>query len=212
MIRTLIADDHRIFLQGLRRLLADYEDISVRAEAVNCAEVTDAVKSHSLDVAVLDLSMPGRDGPEMIAYVKAIQPLVKVLVMTMHKDEPLIMGALRAGADGYVLKDNATEQLVTAIRQVARGGRYLSPEVAEIIAACIPLGVKGQPAYTRLTEREYTIFQMLIAGKRGSEIAQELALSEKTVSTHKAHVLQKMHATNRTQLVRYAIKHGLIEA
>jgi two-component system, NarL family, invasion response regulator UvrY len=212
MIRTLIADDHRIFLQGLRRLLGDYEDISVVAEAGNCAEVIDAVRSRNLDVAVLDLSMPGRDGAELIAYVKGIRPSLKVLVMTMHKDEAFVMASLRAGADGYVLKDDAAEQLVAGIRQLARGGRYLCPEVAESIATSIPLGVNGKPAHTRLTEREHKVFRMLIAGKRGSEIALELAVSEKTVSTHKAHVLRKMHMNNRTELVMYAIKHQLIQA
>lgn len=212
MIRTLIADDHRIFLQGLRRLLADYEDITVVAEAGNCAEVVAAVQSESLDVVVLDLTMPGRDGAEMITYIKAIRPSLKALVMTMHKEEAFVMSSLRAGADGYALKDDAAEQLVTAIRYVARGGRYLSPEIAERIATSIPLGSNGRPAHTRLTEREYNVFRLLIAGKRGSEIAQQLALSEKTVSTHKAHVLEKMRLNNRTELVMYAIKHGLIDA
>jgi two-component system, NarL family, invasion response regulator UvrY len=212
MIRTLIADDHRIFLQGLRRLLADYEDISVVAEAFNCAEVVHAVQSLALDVIVLDLTMPGRDGAEMIAHIKSIRPSLKTLVMTMHKEEAFVMSSLRAGADGYALKDDAAEQLVTAIRHVARGGRYLCPEIAERIATSIPLGANGKPAHARLTEREYKVFRLLVAGKRGSEIAQELALSEKTVSTHKAHVLQKMHLNNRTELVMYAIKHRLIDA
>jgi DNA-binding NarL/FixJ family response regulator len=212
MIRTLIADDHRIFLQGLRRLLADYEDISVVAEASNCAEVVHAVQSLALDVVVLDLTMPGRDGAEMIAHIKSIRPSLKTLVMTMHKEEAFVMSSLRAGADGYALKDDAAEQLITAIRHVARGGRYLCTEIAERIAISIPMAGNGKPAHARLTEREYKVFRLLVAGKRGSEIAQELALSEKTVSTHKAHVLRKMHLNNRTELVMYAIKHRLIDA
>jgi two-component system, NarL family, invasion response regulator UvrY len=212
MVRTLIADDHRIFLQGLRRLLADYEDISIVAEACNCAEVIDAINSHPLDVAVLDMSMPGRDGGEMIAHVKKIQPSVKVLVMTMHKDESFIVSALRAGTDGYVLKDDGADQLITAIRHVARGVRYFCPEIALRIATSVPVGSNGAPVHTRLTEREYKIFRLLIAGRRGAEIARELSLSEKTVSTHKTHVLRKFQTTNRTELVRYAIKHGLMEA
>jgi DNA-binding NarL/FixJ family response regulator len=212
MIRTLIADDHRIFLQGLRRLLSDYEDISVVAEASNCAEVVHAVQSLALDLVVLDLTMPGRDGAEMIAHIKSIRPSLKALVMTMHKEEAFVMSSLRAGADGYALKDDAAEQLITAIRHVARGGRYLCPEIAERIAISIPLAGNGKPAHARLTEREYKVFRLLVAGKRGSEIAQELALSEKTVSTHKAHVLRKMHLSNRTELVMYAIKHRLIDA
>lgn len=193
-------------------MLVDYEDISIVAEAGNCAEVIDTMRSCDPEVAVLDLSMPGRDGPEMIAHVKAVKPSLKVLVMTMHHEEAFVMSSLRAGADGYILKDDAAEELVAAIRQVARGGRYLCPEIAASIATAIPLGRNGQPAHTRLTERESKVFRMLIAGRRGSEIAQELALSEKTVSTHKAHVLRKMNLSNRTELVMYAIKHGLIGA
>jgi len=209
MIRTLIADDHKIFLQGLRRLLAEHDDIEVVAEASNCTEVIEAVRTHPLDVAVLDLSMPGRDGAEMIAQVKALQPALKTLAMTMHKEEPFIIGALKAGVDGYALKDDAAEQLIAAIRQIARGGRYLCPEIAERIANAIPRG-QTQP-HALLTDREHRIFRLLIAGKRGSEIAAELVLSEKTVSTHKAHVLRKMHLSNRTELILYAIKHRLIE-
>ena len=193
-------------------MLADYEDISVVAEATSCPEVIDAARSRDFEVAVLDLSMPGRDGANMVAHVKALKPSLKVLVMTMHKEEAFVISSLRAGADGYMLKDDAAEQLVAAIRLVARGCRYLCPEVAASIATAIPLGTNGQPAHARLTERESKIFQMLIAGRRGSEIAQELALSEKTVSTHKAHVLRKMNLSNRTELVMYAIKHGLIGA
>lgn len=212
MVRLLIADDHPIFRQGLKRLLTDHDDFLVVAEAGDCAAAIAAVRSHELDVAVLDLSMPGRDGAGLISQVKKLRPYLKALVMTMHKDDAFVMSALRAGADGYVLKDDEPEQLITAIRQVARGGRYLCPEIAERIALLIPRGGNGQPAHTRLSDREYKVFRMLIEGKRGSEIAEALAVSEKTVSTHKAHLLRKMNLNNRTELIMYAIKHQLITA
>jgi len=211
MIRLLIADDHRIFLQGLRRLLTDHSDLQVVAEAANYAEVIAAVRSRNLDVALLDLSMPGRDGAEMIGHVKALKPALKILVLTMHKEDALVMRALRAGTDGYMLKENAAEELVDVIRQLVRGGRYVCPEIAERIALAIPGGAREEAAHARLTEREYKVFQMLVTGKRGSEIAQELCLSEKTVSTHKAHVLRKMNLNNSAELIVYAVKHQLIQ-
>lgn len=211
MIRVLIADDHRIFLQGLRRLLADHDDMTVVAEASNYAEVISAVRTHDIDVAVLDLVMPGRDGAEMIARVKALKPGIKTVVMTMHKEEASVFRTMRAGTDAYILKDYAAEELFAVIRRVARGGRYLSPEIAEQIAMAVPRTTTAEPAHTRLTDREYKIFQMLVAGKRGSEIAQELSLSEKTVSTHKIHVLRKINVSNRTELVMYAIRHQLVD-
>ena len=211
MIRLLIADDHRIFLQGLRRLLTDHSDLQVVAEAANYAEVIAAVRSRNLDVALLDLSMPGRDGAEMIGHVKALKPALKILVLTMHKEDALVMRALRAGTDGYMPKENAAEELVDVIRQLVRGGRYVCPEIAERIALAIPGGAREEAAHARLTEREYKVFQMLVTGKRGSEIAQELCLSEKTVSTHKAHVLRKMNLNNSAELIVYAVKHQLIQ-
>jgi DNA-binding NarL/FixJ family response regulator len=212
MIRLLIADDHRIFLQGLRRLLADHQDLTVVAEARNYAEVMNAVRHHELDVAVLDLSMPGRDGVEMISHVRVMKPSLKTLIMTMHMEESWVTRALRAGTDAYMIKDNAAEQLIEVIRRVARGERYVCPEVAERIALSLPLDGDGLASHKRLTDREYKVFELLIAGKRGSEIARVLSLSSKTVSSHKAHLLRKMNMNNCTELVRYAIKHQLLDA
>jgi DNA-binding NarL/FixJ family response regulator len=211
LIHLLIADDHKIYIQGLRRLLNDHADLKVVAEANNYAEVIQAVRTHPIDVAVLDLSMPGRDGPEMISHVRALRPSIKTVVMTMHREIPLVMRALRVGTDAYLLKDYAAETLIGVIRHVAAGGRHICPEIAERIALSVSQGNGGEPAHTRLTDREFKVFQMLVAGKRGSEIAQELSLSEKTVSTHKLHVLRKMNLSNRTELIVYAIKHELVK-
>jgi two-component system, NarL family, invasion response regulator UvrY len=210
MIRLLVADDHRMFRQGLRRLLEEHHEVDVVAEAANYAEVIDAVRQQPVDVAVLDLMMPGRGGMELIAHVKQLQAGLRVLVVSMHSENPYVTHALRAGADGYMTKEYAADDLILAIRRVAGGGRYVCSSVAESLAQGIAMRDSGDQLHARLSEREYRIFEMLVAGKRGSEIAEELSLSEKTVSTHKAHVLQKMNMTNRTELVLYAIRHRLM--
>jgi DNA-binding NarL/FixJ family response regulator len=210
MIRLLIADDHRIFRQGLARLLADHADLVVAAQAADCSEVVDVLRAQPIDVLILDLSMPGRGGIEMISHAKALRPGIRVLVMTMHGEEPYVTQALRAGADAYMTKEDAADELAVAIRRVAGGGRYVCSAVAERLALGIATNDDGEQRHGRLSEREYRIFEMLVAGRRGWEIAQELSLSEKTVSTHKAHVLRKMNVTNRTELVLYAIRHQLV--
>jgi DNA-binding NarL/FixJ family response regulator len=211
MIRLLLADDHRIFRQGLMRLIADHDDLSVVAEAANYAEVIDAVRTQPIDVVVLDLSMPGRGGVELIGHVKSLQPSMRILVMTMHDEEPFVSQALRAGAEGYVTKENAADALYAAIRRLHAGGRYLCPAVAERLALGLATHDNaGDQGHEKLSDREYKIFEMLVAGKRGWEIAEELSLSEKTVSTHKINVLRKVQVSNRTELVRYAIRHRLV--
>lgn len=210
MIRLLLADDHQIFRQGLKRLLAEYDDVTVSGEAANEAEVLDALRAQPFDVAILDLTMPGRGGADLIGRAKSLQPTMRILVMTMHGEEPFISQSLRAGADGYMTKENAADDLIMAIRRVAAGGRYVCASVAERLAVGIAMQDTGDQRHTRLSGREFKIFEMLVAGKRGWEIAQELSLSEKTVSTHKANVLQKMNVSNRTELLLYAIKHQLV--
>jgi DNA-binding NarL/FixJ family response regulator len=212
MVRLLIADDHRIFREGLSRLLRDHDDLDVVAEAGNDLDVMSALHVHHIDLAVLDLSMPGRDGVELISQIKATHPLVKILIVTMQSSDVSALRALRAGADGYITKDNAATEVTAAIRQIMRGTRYVCPLVAERLA----LGVAGQvgrkQAHECLSEREFKIFEMLVAGKRGAEIAAELSLSEKTVSTHKANVLRKLDLHSGSDLVRYAIRHQLVTA
>jgi DNA-binding NarL/FixJ family response regulator len=210
MIRLLLADDHQIFREGLKRLLADCPDLRVVREAANYAEVIEALRAEPIDVAVLDLTMPGRSGVELISHAKSLQPAMRILVMTMHGGEPYVTQALRAGADGYMTKENAADELFLVIRRLANGGRYICSAVAERLALGIATHDPGEVKHARLSDREYRIFEMLVAGKRGCEIAQELSLSEKTVSTHKAHVFKKMNVTNRTELLLYAVRHQLV--
>jgi DNA-binding NarL/FixJ family response regulator len=210
MIRLLLADDHRMFREGLRRLLSDQPDMQVAAEAATAVEVLEALRLQQIDVAVLDLSMPGRGGPELIAHAKSTRPSVRILVLTMHDIEPHVTQSLRAGADGYATKEIPTAELETAIRRIHAGGRYLCPAVAERLALGVAMNPGGNPQHAKLSDREYRIFEMLVAGKRGWEIASELSLSEKTVSTHKINLLRKMNLANRTELIRYAIRERLV--
>ncbi len=210
MIRLLLADDHRMFREGLRRLLSDQPDLEVVAEASTSSEAIEAIRVNEIDVAVVDLSMPGRCGPELIGHAKSLRPEMRILVMTMHDEEPHVTQALRAGADGYATKEIAAVEMNSAIRRLHAGGRYLSPAVAECLALGVAMNTRGDHRHSKLSDREYRIFEMLVAGKRGWEIATELSLSEKTVSTHKVNVLKKMNLANRTELIRYAIREQLV--
>jgi len=210
VIRLLLADDHRIFRDGLARVLRDHDDMSVVAEAGNYAEVMAALRGQPVDVAILDLSMPGRDGIELIAHVKDLYAAVRVLVVTMHSNDFSAGRALRAGADGYLTKENAADDAVLAIRQIARGARYVCSSMAERLALHMSGKPESREAHECLSDREFKIFEMLVAGKRGAQIASELSLSEKTVSTHKTHVLRKLRLNSSSDLVRYAIRHQLV--
>ena len=212
MIRLLLADDHRMFREGLSRLLSDQPDLEVVAEAATSAEAIEAVRLHEIDVAIFDLSMPGRCGSVLISHAKSLRPEMRVLVLTMHAEEPHVTQSLRAGADGYATKEIAAAEMVAAIRRLRAGGRYVCPDVAEHLALGIATNQHGEQRHARLSDREYRVFEMLVAGKRGWEIASELSVSEKTVSTHKINVLRKMNLANRTELIRYAIREQLLAA
>lgn len=209
MIRLLIADDHLLFRQGLRRLLADEPDFEVVAEAANGAAVLDAVRNHDINVAILDLSMPGCGWAQTIKEVRTISPQVFVLVLSMHGEEALVLATLKAGASGYMTKEDAADDVAAVIRKLAHGGRYVCPQLAERIAFGMSSTGDGKPLHARLSARELVILEMLSAGKRGSEIANELSLSEKTVSTHKINLLRKLNLSNNAELVVYAVNHGL---
>jgi DNA-binding NarL/FixJ family response regulator len=211
MIRLLIADDHLLFRQGLRRLLADEADFEIVAEAASCTDAVEAVRQHkqAINVAILDLSMPGSGWADMIRQMKAISPQVCILVLTMHSEEAVVLAALKAGANGYMTKEDAADEVVTVIHKLAHGGRYVCRQVAESIAFGMSCPDDGKPPHARLSARELMILERLSAGKRGSEIASELSLSEKTVSTHKVNLLRKLNLSNNAELVVYAVNHGL---
>ncbi len=209
MTRLLVANDHVIFRDGLRRLLSEQIDFEVVAEAGHSDEVMDALATHAIDVAIVDLALPGSAGVRLIGMIGARRPRVRVLVLSRQGDDPHVTEALRAGACGYLSRESAADDLVVAVRRLADGGRYLCPSIAERLTIELA-GSGGGPSHRRLSSREYRIFELLIAGKRGSQIAHELALSEKTVSTHKAHVLKKLNVASSAELVMYAVRHQLM--
>ncbi|HSV82707.1 MAG TPA: response regulator transcription factor [Ramlibacter sp.] len=211
MIRIVIADDHAIVRAGLKRVVEEVPDLQVVGEAADGTEVMQRVRELDFDVLVLDLSMPGRSGMELIKLVKSERPRLRVLVLSMHQESQYAVRAIKSGASGYLSKDSAPEQLEQALRKIAAGGAYLSAEVAEQLALGAMPHSEAAP-HAALSDREFQVFRMLVAGTSVTEIASELHLSVKTVSTHKAKLMQKLGVHNQSDLVRYAIKHGLAEA
>ncbi len=210
MIRIVIADDHTIVREGLKQLLAGPGDLAVLAEAKNGAEVLKCVREQDADVLLLDMSMPGKSGIELIKQIRAEKPKLRILVLSMHAEEQYAVRALRAGAAGYITKESASTQLVAAIRKVAGGGAVISAAVAEQIALGVMPQTESLP-HTALSDREHQVFLMLARGATVTDIADQLNLSVKTVSTHKAHVMQKMNMANHSELVRYALNHRLLD-
>jgi len=210
VIRVLLADDHAIVRAGLKGILADTGDIEVAGEAANGQEVLARVSAQDFDVAVLDMSMPGRNGIELIKLVKREKPKLRILVLSMHSEEQYAVRALKAGASGYLSKESAADELVAAIRRIAGGGAYVTPETAERLA----LGAAPRAeaaAHTLLSDREFQVFQMIARGASVSEIARELSLSVKTISTHKTRIMDKMGLANQAELIRYALEHRLLD-
>jgi DNA-binding NarL/FixJ family response regulator len=206
----VLADDHAIVRAGLKQLINDLGDVEVVGEASNGSEVLESVRTLEFDVLVLDITMPGRSGIELIKLVKAERPELRVLVLTMHSEDQYAVRAVRAGASGYLTKQAATEELAAAIRRIAEGGAYVTPETAERLV--LQSGPKAAEApHARLSDREFEVFRLIVSGKSTSEIAQLLNLSVKTVSTHKARIYEKMDLASTADLVRYAGDHGLID-
>ena len=210
MIRIVIADDHTIVREGLKQLLGAAGDIEVAGEARDGHEVLKRVRELEFDVLLLDMSMPGKSGIELIKLVKAERPRLRVLVLSMHEEHQYAVRAIRAGASGYLTKESASGQLVAAIRKVAGGGAFISAAVAEQLALGAMPGAEG-PLHGALSDREFQVFRMLAEGKSISDIAERLSLSVKTVSTHKANILHKMNMATSGDLIRYAIAHRLVE-
>jgi len=209
MIRLVIADDHAIVREGLKRIVAGAPEVQIVAEAADGNEVLRIVREHDFDVLVQDLSMPGRSGMELIRLVKAERPRVRILVLSMHEELQYAVRAIKSGASGYLTKESAPGQLVQAIRKIAAGGAFISAEVAEQLAlGAMPGGVQAAPHHV-LTDREFDVFRRLVAGETVTDIATRLSVSVKTVSTHKANLMQKLGLQNQSELVRYAMRHGI---
>jgi DNA-binding NarL/FixJ family response regulator len=207
---VLIADDHAIIRDGLRKILADTYDLEVMGEAANGNAVLDQVRARDWDLLILDISMPGRNGLELIKLVKAERPRLPILIFSMHPEEQYAVRAIRAGAAGYISKEGDTDMLLPAMRRVVAGGVFISPRVAELLAGDISPQSQHLP-HTLLTDREFDVFRRIVKGVALTAIAEELSLSVKTVSTHKTHILAKMNMSTQVDLVRYAIDQKLAD-
>lgn len=210
MIRVLIADDHAIVRQGLRQILADTQDMKVGGEAANGFEALQKIRDGGQwDVVLLDVSMPGKNGIDTLKQIKDEQPRLPVLVLSMYPEDQYAVRLLKAGAAGYLTKESAPEQLVTAIRIVAAGRKYINPAVAELLAGEIGRDSE-QPLHATLSDREFEIMRLLASGISPTDIAEQLKLSVKTVSTYRVRLLAKMQLKNNSELTYYAIKNGLV--
>ena len=205
----MVADDHPVVRRGLIQIINEEGDLTVVAEAVNSQGVLDVLGRDRVDVVVLDISMPGRTGLETLDEIRKYYSGVRVLVLSFHPEEQYAVRSIRAGASGYMNKDSAPDQLVTAIRKVASGKKYLTPEVAEALAMAIDSTGK-KALHEELSDREYQVLRLIGSGKAVSEIAVELSISVKTVSTYRSRILGKMNLKTNSELTRYVFEHGLI--
>ena len=212
MIRLLIADDHTIMREGLKRILSSESNIEIVAEAVDGLDALSKIRQGGIDVILLDLSMPGRSGVDLIRQIKEEAPKIPMLILTMHEEEQYAVRAMRAGAHGYLTKESAGLELVNAITRIASGRPYISAAVAEQLAMNImpESGDNTEIPHKKLTDREFELFLLLVQGSALTDIADGLCLSVKTVSTHKTRILQKMGMKNMSELIQYAIQHQLL--
>jgi two-component system, NarL family, invasion response regulator UvrY len=210
MIRLLIADDHPIVRAGLRRIAEEDRSITVAAEASSGDEALAAMRTAVVDVVLLDVSMPGAPFTDTLRRLREDHPTVRVLVLSAHPEDQWAVRALRAGGSGYLTKDHSPEQLVDAVRRVHRGGRYVSPTLAERLASHLGPDFAGAP-HELLSDREFEVLRLLGTGHAVKDVAAELGLSPKTVSTYRTRLMEKLHFGSTADLVRYAAHHGLIQ-
>lgn len=210
MVRVLIGDDHAIVRQGLKQILADENANFVCGEAENGQMVLDKINKESWDVIILDISMPGISGIEILKEIKKVKSKLPVLVLTMHSEDQFALRAIKAGASGYLTKDSAPEELVKAIKKVLSGGKYVNQQLAEILASDIERD-SDRPPHDTLSDREYQVMRLIASGKTSKQIADELALSIKTISTYRARLLEKMKMKTNAELTHYAIHNKLVE-
>lgn len=209
-IHVLIADDHAIVRQGLKQILSETDDLVITGEADDGAEALQLARHQPLDVFLLDVSMPNRNGIDTLKQLKKEFPRLPVLILSMHPEEQYAVRALKAGASGYLTKQSAPEQLVTAIRQVASGKKYVSPAVAQQLVEALS-GDSNKLPHERITDREYQVLVMIATGQTQTQIAEKLNLGVATVSTYRARLLEKMGLKSTAELIRYGLEHGLVE-
>lgn len=208
-IRILIADDHPIVRAGFKQVLSETPDMEVTDEAGNGQEAMACIRKKELDVVLLDISMPGRSGLEVLKELKEEQPKLPVLILSMYPEEQYAIRALRAGASGYLTKASAANELISAIRKVAEGGKYISATLGERLTEFLGTDMT-RPPHELLSDREYQVMLMIASGKTVSSIAEDLCLSVKTISTYRTHILEKMRMKNNAEITFYAVQNGLV--
>lgn len=209
MIRVMVAEDHTLVREGIKQLVGLASDLAVIGEAWNAEQLLEQLRQTPCEVVLLDISMPGMSGLEAIARIRALSQPPAILMLSMHDEAQMAARALKAGASGYATKDSDPTLLLAAIRKVAAGGRYIDPELADRMVFEVNL-TDARPPHALLSEREFSVFERLVQGANVNDIAQQMALSNKTISTHKARLMQKLNAHSVADLVRYALEHKLV--
>ncbi|HMK55536.1 MAG TPA: response regulator transcription factor [Dissulfurispiraceae bacterium] len=209
MIRVLIADDHNIVRKGMKQILSRVSDIEVVAEAATGQEALEKIWANNYDVVILDISLPGRNGLEILKQIKSQRPKLPVLILSMFPEEQYAVRVFRAGASGYLTKESSKSELVEAIRRISDGKKYVTPSLAEKLAAEFEPAA-DRPLHEKLSDREYHILCLIAKGKSSYEIAEELSLSIKTVSSHRSRILEKMLMKSNSELTHYAVQNGLV--
>ncbi len=210
MIRVLVADDHAVVRRGLVQIMSEDPELVIAGEASTGRQVLQAVREHEYDVLVLDIAMPEGGGIEVLRELQAIKPHIPTLILSVHSEQQYAARTLKAGAAGYLTKDSAPDELITAIRQVAQGGKYITASLAERLAIGLEGGLRTEP-HERLSNREFQVMCLLADGQTVSQIAEALSLSVKTVSTYRTRALEKLGLKNTSEIVRYALERGLVE-
>jgi len=210
MIRILIADDHTIVREGLKQIISETPDMTVADEAIDGHEVLNKALKNDYGVVVLDITMPGINGLDVLKQIKAQKPKLPILVLSVHPEEQYAVRTLKAGASGYLTKESAPDELIGAIRKVSVGKKYVTLSLADKLAFDLEIDHE-KPLHETLSDREYQVMCMITSGRTVKDIAEELFLSEKTISTYRTRILEKMKMKNNIELTHYAIKHGLVE-
>lgn len=207
---VLIADDHQLIREGIKYMLSEAPEIGAIGEAKNAAEIFEQIEMRPWDVLVLDINLPGRSGLDVLKELRAKNPKLPVLILSMYPEDQFAVRVIKAGAAGYLTKSSAAKELVDALRKIASGGKYINAAVAEKLAEAVDDGIVSTP-HERLSDREFEIFKLIGSGKTVGEIAELLNRSVKTISTHRTHILEKMNLHNNADIMQYVFEHKLTE-